>query len=227
MSSGFAKGTRLEPIGNVMSVQSNLQTIYEALRSIVKNSGDDWYVNIDPSASIATASSDQVINTYSVSAGSNNEVTVAYSIGSTSMSQRILLNVDGTLYLLGCSGNSLSQLTLTPIVANPTSLETTDLTNGQSAAGDAAALLSGITFEANNKTGSSPSTVLLYNHMQLPITTDWDEDAIKASPLNPSGHRILRIGKYAVPLICFGDSGQTLLLFDSNNVIDTSTAGSG
>ena len=224
MSSGFSKGTRLEPIGNVMSVQSNLQTIYEALRSIVKNSGDDWYVNIDPSGITAT-SSDQVINTYSV-AGDTNVVTVSYNIGSTAMKQNILLNVDGTLYLLGCTGNSLTQLTLTPIVANPTSLVTTDLTTGQSASDDAAALLSGITFEANNKTGASPSTVLLYNHMQLPITTDWDEDAIKASPLNPAGHRILRIGKFAVPLICFGDSGQTLLLFDPNHAIDTS-AGSG
>ena len=226
MSTGFAKGTRLEPIGNVMSVQSNLQTIYEALRSIVKNKDDDWYVNIDPSASIATASSDQVINTYTVS-GSNNEVSVSYSIGSTTMNQRILVNVDGTLYLLGCTGNSLTQLSLTPIVADPTSLETTVLIKDQDPSGEAAALLSGITFEANNSSGASPSTVLLYNHMQLPITTDWDEDAIKASPLNPSGHRILRIGKFAVPLICFGDSGQTLLLFDSNNAIDTSGGGSG
>lgn len=213
----------MEPIGNVMSVQSNLQTIYEALRSIATNKGDDWYVNIDPSGITATTSSDQVINTYSVS-GTSGVVSVAYTIGSTGMNQNILLNVDGTLYLLGCTGNSLLQLTLTPIVANPTSLETTDLTNGQSASGDAEALLSGITFETNNSSGSSPSTVLLYNHMQLPITTDWDEDAIKASPLNPSGHRILRIGKFAVPLICFGDSGQTLLLFDSNNAIDTSAA---
>ena len=225
MSTGFDKGTRLEPIGNVMSVQSNLQTIYEALRSIVKSKDDDWYVNIDPSASIATASSDQVINTYSVS-GASNEVTVAYNIGSTAMNQRILVNVDGTLYLLGCTGNSLSPLSLTPIVADPSDLTTAKLTESQSPSGDAAALLSGITFEANNKTGASPSTVLLYNHMQLPITTDWDETAIKASPLNPAGHRILRIGKFAVPLICFGDSGQTLLLFDSNNAIDTS-GGSG